>query len=91
MAMEFLFKTQSEDVVSLQPSLPFIPQPVSKPWTVKDTVRAKPLPKTDNLDALEVTRPVGYHGMSDVRKKVVGKKLESCGPNKEYHLLLQIE
>jgi len=83
MAMEFLFKTQSEEIVSLQPELQFIPQPISKPWTVRDTVRAKPLPKMDNLDALEVTRPVGNHGLSEVRKRVVANKLEKCGTNKD--------
>ena len=83
MALELLIKTQTDEVISLQPETPYIPQPVQTPWRTRESICGKPLPRLDTQNALEEKLPVGRYPISEVRKKVIASRLEKCGTYKE--------
>ena len=79
MAMELLIKTQNEEIASMQTAVAYV-QPASRvPWRARETVRGKPIPKLDSLDALEIKIPVAINTIGEIRKRVINSKLERCG------------
>ena len=79
MAMELLIKTQNEEIASMQTAVAYVPPASKVPWRARETVRGKPIPKLDSLDALEIKIPVAINTIGEIRKRVINSKLERCG------------
>ena len=83
MALELLFKVQTDDITSMMPAAPYVHKEVSTLWRVRETIKGLPLTKHDSQDALEQRLPLAPSYVSERRKKVIASRLEKVPNYKE--------
>jgi len=83
MAMELLLKVQTEEIITMQPVVPFCPPPKFSPWFTYETVKGKAPIRLEMEDNLMVKLPIGNYPVSDARSKIIATRMQGAGDNKE--------
>jgi len=82
-AMEFLVKVQTEEIVSMQPVAQFCPPPKFAPWFVYETVKGKAPAMLEVEDNLMVKMPLGNYPLYETRARLIATKMQGAGDTKE--------